>query len=698
MMDGESPSASAASSSGRPISSVTLFLGIVLVSVALYLPTVRSEFLVLDDPQYTTGNPYILYPSWGKLAAFFTEVFKPTVVAGYYQPLTMASLMLDRVIEGHWAGAYTPRLDPTMFHLTNILLHGLCGGLVFLLLYRICESRWIALVAALVFAVHPLNVESVAWVCQRKALLSTLFVLLMILAYLHHGATGRRVWLILSAIAFSLSMLSKPTGLFAPLVLVLLDVWPLGRRGPSIWKEKIPLFVIALIGGWVAYVSQTTAIDDTQAGQHRGVLLTAMIACHNLAFYAAKIVLPIRLCPNYIAPPESEITPLAWPYAGGLIFSAVLVVVGLRAFRRRDHVVWTMLVAFLLLLGPTLGPVRFTNVIAADRFAYLPMIALLVLVCEVVRRHSASWRRAIRSVGLAIVIVFSVVSWRQQGVWKNSVTFYKAILERFPDSSAGLYGLGNAYLDRYERSFGLDTAIQEEQRALWLDEARTAYRRTLEVDPTFSNAYYRLGYLQILQGRTTDGIKLIQRGLNQPRATPEGYFFLGTAYSHAGDYAEAIAPYEKCLQFRPSWIEVRRNLANALLRTGRAAEAIPQYERLYELAPTDLDGVQNWAIALIQIGKVPSAMEKLKGIIAIRSALAAKSAGGDIALQASKLADALYTLAGAMAMTGDESGAVENLRRASEIKPELLKQARENSAFDSIRGGEAWKRLYDEKK
>ncbi len=673
-----------------------MFLGVVLVSVALYLPTVGSEFLVLDDPQYTTGNPYILYPSWGKLAAFFTEVLRPTVVAGYYQPLTMASLMLDRVIEGYWAGAYSPRLDPTMFHLTNILLHGLCAGLVFFLIHRLCDSRWIALVAALFFAVHPLNVETVAWVCQRKALLSTFFVLLMMLAYLHYGATGRRVWMILTAIAFALSMLSKPTGLFAPLVLLLLDVWPLGRRGPQIWKEKLPLFVIAVIGGWIAYVSQTTAIDDTIAGQHRGVLLTAMIGCHNLAFYLAKIILPIRLCPNYIAPPESEITPLAWPFAAGLVFSATLVVVGLRAYRRRDPVVWTMLTAFLVLLGPTLGPVRFTNVIAADRFAYLPMIAVLVLISELARRHLASWGRALAFVGLANVVVFAVVSWRQQTVWRNSVSFYEAILERFPDSSAGLYGLGNAYLDRYERSFGPESVIRDEQRAAWLDEARTAYRKTLEVDPTFSHAHYRLGYLQILQGRTTDGIELIQRGLSQPRATPEGYFFLGTAYSHDGAYAEAIAPYEKCLQFRPSWIEVQRNLANALLRTGRAAEAIPHYERLYELNPTDLDGVQNWAIALIKTGDVRSAIEKLRGIIAIRSSLVAKSDGPDVAMQASNLADAYYTLAGALAMSGDEAGAMENLRRAAEIKPELLKQARENSAFDSIRAGAPWKRLLNE--
>jgi len=671
------------------------FLMVVFAAVALYRPSLRAEFLILDDPQYTTSNPYVLYPSWSKLVAFFTEVLKPSVVAGYYQPLTMASLMLDRVIEAHLAGAYTPRIDPTLFHLTNILLHGLCAGLVFILILRLMGSRWIALACALLFAVHPLNVEVVAWVSQRKALLSTLFALLMLLAYLRHAATRRPVWLFLTALAFTLSMLSKPTGLFLPLVLLLLDVWPLRRWSLLSLKEKLPLFVLAILGGWIAYASQTTAVDLSEAGRHRGFLLTLLIACHNFAFYLCKIVLPIRLCPHYIMPLENEITPLAWPFAAGLLFTLAAIVACIRAYRRRDHAVWTMLAALLLLLGPTLGPVRFMGTIAADRFSYLPMIAVLILVADLVRRQKAPRRLLLAPIGALVIPAFTLVAWRQQAVWQNSVTFYSAITDRFPDAPAGHYGLGNAYLSKYEGSFAAGVNIDDVQRSTWLDEASQAYQKTLSLDPAFSHAYYRVGHILITRGHPTEGIKIIKKGLRQPNADPEGYFFLGLAYTHIGAYAESIPPYEECLKHRPSWIEVRLNLANALLRTGRAAEAIPHYQRLYELNPTDLDGLQNWAVALLTIGDAPSAVEKLRGVVEIRSSLVAQLAEPKPSTQAASLADARYTLAGALALIGDAAGAIENLRLALEVKPELLKQAERNRAFAPLKNTAEWKNLRD---
>ena len=611
----------------------------------------------------------------------------------------MASLMLDRVIEAHIAGGYTPRIEPTIFHLTNILLHSICSGLVFLLLQRLTGSPWVSVAFAMLFAVHPLNVEVVSWICQRKALLSMLFALLTMLAYLRYVTDRRTRWLFLATAAFGLSMLSKPTAVFRA-VLLLLDHWPLRRWSREAIIEKWPLVVVALIGGWIAYVSQTSTVDMTDEGHHRGFFLTALIACHNFAFYAAKILLPIRLCPLYIAPPENEMTLLNVPFAAGLAITLTLAVGLLIAYRRGDRAVWTMPLAFLFLIGPTLGPVRFSNTIAADRFVSLPMTAALVLLAELVRRLSGSLRRTLIPVGILAILVFAVHTWRQQAVWNNNVAFYSAVIDRFPHELPGHYGLGNAYLDLYDRSKGPHSAVTDEQRSTWLDQALAAYRTTLSIQPdaddsVISQAYYRIGHIQILQGRTTEGIETMKTGLRQSRAHPMGYCFLGMAYGYLGAYAEAIGPYEACLQYRPTWTDIQRDLANALLRTGRAADAILHYERLYELNPTDLDGLQNWAVALLTVGDAKAAVQRLRAVIEIRTALVAKEPGSS--QQTSNLADAYYTLAGALAMNGDADGAIENLRQAVRLKPEILKQAETNRAFASLKQTPRWKFLGDTK-
>src|SRR5262245_60212259 len=156
---------------------------VALAGVAIYRPTLSSDFIALDDPQYVVDNPYVRHPTWQRLGLFFTEVLNPSTVAGYYQPLTMASLMLDRVIGAHLGGGYAREPQPSVFHLHNIALHGINAALVVLLVWHITRRPAIAVAGGLLLALHPLNVEPVAWICQRKALLSTTFVLLTFLAY-----------------------------------------------------------------------------------------------------------------------------------------------------------------------------------------------------------------------------------------------------------------------------------------------------------------------------------------------------------------------------------------------------------------------------------------------------------------------------------------------------------------------------------
>lgn len=673
---------------------------VLLVAMAVYLPTFSAEFLILDDTQYVTANPYVLFPSWKNLVACFGEVLRPTTVLGYYQPLTMASLMLDRVVEGALSGGYTRHAEPFIFHFANILLHGCNAALVFLLVLGLTRRSGTALFCGLLFAVHPLNVEVVSWVSQRKAVLATLFALLAVMSYVRFARTNRPHWYIAVVATYLAGILAKPTGLLLPLVFVLMDVWPLGRDVRRHAREKVPLFVLAAIGGWIAYVSQTHAVDLTRQEGHRPFGITALVACHNLSFYTAKMILPIRLCPEYLMPDESVVSLGNATFLLSVIAVALFITTCAWAYRRGIAFAWTLPIAFLLMIGPTLTPVRFTHTIAADRFAYTPLIIAIVLLAEfLVRRITPSaasiTRRGAPVIGAIVITLFALLTVRQQSVWRDSYAYYNAVIARFPDAPAGHYGLGNAAIGEYHRLAASDQPDAEERRAKSLQNAQAEYHRAIKADPEYCYAYYRLGHIEIIRGNLAEGITIIERGLSQPNADPEGYLFLGLARTHAGQYAQAVDPYERFLAYQPANVEARKNLANAFLRTGRAAESLPHFEKLYELDPTDLDGRQNWGVALIMVGRAEEAVDRLQVVVSLRAELTSQENDPTRLERAkAKLADARFTLAGALAIAGADNEALAELTAAIELNPALQSQALNHPAFKRLRDSAQWRRLF----
>lgn len=701
-----------------------------LCAMAVYLPSLPAEFLLLDDPQYVTANPYVLYPNIRKLGWTFAEIWHPSVVYGYYQPITMASLMLDRLVEAYLSGGFLPVPDPFVFHFSNVLLHGVNAALVFWVALGLLRRQSggaaaplsahgpedgkfaapVALACGLVFALHPLNVEVVSWVAQRKAILATLFSLLMVMAHVRYAERRGVGWLIAVLAAYLACVLSKPTSLLMPLVLLAVDVWPLRRFSRAAVVEKIPLFVAAALCGYAAYVSQTAAVDLTDSGHHRPLGASLLIACHNLVFYLAKIALPIRLCPQYVMPDETTIALSSPSFAAGFVGALALLAVLAWSLARRAAFIWTLIASFVLLIGPTITPVRFTGTIAADRFAYTPMIVVIVFLGTAAHALLARRRGAAAPLGAAAAIVLAAMALathRQQSVWQNSFAYYTSVYERFPDSPNGHYGMGNAWLTRFDRYRGKFDDASRRAGDECLQNALAAYREVMRSDATFSHAYYRIGYVLILQGHLAEGIAAIEEGLSLPKADPEGYFFLGLAYSHAGAYDKAIEPYEICLRRQPSWPEVSKNLGNALLRTGHAEESLKHFERLYELNPTDLDGRQNWGVALLKLGRAKEALAILDPVVQLRAQVleqtrARAAAAGtsvnaedaaELSQRARNLADARYTLAAAHCMTGDLAAAFDELRAAIARVPRLLEDARDNPAFRALHDSPDWERL-----
>ncbi len=415
--------------------------------MVIYRPSLDADFQALDDPQYTYANAYILLPTWEKLGDFFTEYKIPSTVAGYYQPLAMASLMLDRVIEGRLRGGYSSDLDPFPYHFTNVFLHGLNAALVFLLVSYFSRNRGIGLFCGLLFAFHPVNVEAVAWVSQRKAVLATTFAILMLLAYGRYAKTRHYGWYAVVVATYTLSMLAKPTGMLLPFVLILADIWPLKRLSGKAIAEKLPLVAMAIVGGYIAYVSQRDSAGLSPSLAEENPWQGFLVFCYNVVFYPTKAVVPVGLCPQYPMPSLETIRLTAMPFLLGVVGTFALSSLIVLAFFKRWRPVWVCLMAFLLLLGPALSPRRFMGAITADRFCYQPLIPLIFLLAAGLRWILAEKRKALFlwiggrngliAFGFVILSLFAYLTHRQQSVWKTTETYFACVREAFPNDPFG---------------------------------------------------------------------------------------------------------------------------------------------------------------------------------------------------------------------------------------------------------------------
>lgn len=660
-----------------------LYPGLVIIlSFAMYWPSLWASFHPVDDWQYVTANPYVSRPSVASVKAVFTEVLNPTTVRGYYQPLAMLSLIMDRAIQL----SFSPEdasTSPLLFHFTNILLHALNSLLVYFLILQLTSRHLGALLAALLFAIHPINVECVTWISQRKAVLSTLFVLVAILCHVRFARTQHWRWQLLTTISYASATLTKPTSILLPFALLMLDIWPLRRFNRYANLAQFPNFIVAVICGCIAHYSQLSYFEDEHWDRYWSFAQTILLACHGLTFYMSRTLLPIGLCPEYLLANDQEVSWTSPTFIFGAAGVIAVLILFVWAVRRRDVAVWTMLGAYVLMLAPTLTPVKYQESIAADRFAYTPMVFMLILLVELANRQRFA---SIVPRGVAAICIIGFASWlvlenlRQQQIRRGAREYYRAIAQSYPDHPRGQYCHGRALLIEQDMLAG--NSPDQARNYEMLTAARLAFEGVIQKEPEYSTAYYGLAEVLIKQGRSDEGIIKIRQGMSQPGAGNDGLWILGAALSNAGRFSEAIEPYRQYLKANPLHAPARKNLANALLHTGRSAESIAEYEKLFELDVNDLDAMQNWAVALLTANRSDDAIALLRRIVEKRSRQALANVEKD---SESKLADARYTLAGALAMRGNSAEAAELLKLAFQTKPTLKDDYLRNPAFESLR-------------
>lgn len=454
-----------------------IILFLIVVPLAVYWQTGSHEFVNYDDPGYVVENPHVNTGLTGdNIRWAFTAISNSN-----WHPLTWLSHMLDCQLYG---------LTPKGHHLTSVFLHIVNAVLLFVLFRRMTGAQWQSAFVAALFALHPLHVESVAWVAERKDVLSASFFMLTLLAYTRYAerpTLGRYLPVFFS---FVLGLMAKPMLVTLPFILLLLDYWPLGRSqakpaGLRLVLEKIPLFVLSIASSIITIYAQNTegAISSMEAIPFVSRLANTVLA---YAGYIEKTVWPARLIVLY---PLTDQMPV-WKVAGAILLLVCVSAIVFRQARRFPFlpVGWLW---FLGMLVPVIGLVQVGSQSMADRYTYLPLIGLFIMIAWGGAELLEKWRHrriALFASAVTIIMLLSSVTWLQIRHWKNSVELLSHALKF--TSNAFLYN-----------NLGLALASQGK-----LDEAIIQYTKALQLNPNDDFAHYNLGLAFAKQGKLSEAV------------------------------------------------------------------------------------------------------------------------------------------------------------------------------------------------
>jgi Flp pilus assembly protein TadD len=546
---------------------------------AVHWPVLESQAQSLDDPMFVTFNPLVTNPGWGSVGRFFGEVLRPSSVAGYYLPLSMTSLMLD------YAAGGRPE-DLRVFHRTNLVLHVLNTLLLVLILQRLFGALVPAVMASLLFGLHPLTVEPTAWVGERKTLLATCFAFASLLTYLEHLRRRRASWRAASVALYLLALLSKPTVLMFPLLLVIVDAWPLRRLNRRTLFEKWPYALLT-----VAFAAITLVSHERTAGlmphSKEDALPAPLRVGYLIAFYLGKILRPVNLSCIYPPPPSS------WSHPGVLASVAVALglTLALALLSRRTLGPLAGWLFFLAALVPTLGLVRYSWVSASDKYLYFPALGLLMVVTWGL---AVAWRS--RRFGVAtLLLVVLILGVEARGVraalgpWKDSMSLFRQ-MERVAPESPVVHAQLGVLLERASRR----------------DEALVHLRRALELAPEFPVAYFNLGVVLARQGQLEESIRLFRTADEMSPNSPLTIYNIGLSLRMLGRLDEAEVEFRRALRAKPDYVESLDELGGLLIHKGRADEAVTEFRQAVAVAPGDPGLHNRLAVALLIRGGSPS--------------------------------------------------------------------------------------------
>src|SRR5438132_336409 len=536
---------------------------VAFVTLTAFLPALQNGFVNWDDDINFLRNVHYRGLGPSELRWMFTT----SIGTGQWIPLTWLTLGLDYILWG---------MRPAGYHLTNVLLHAANASVFFFVVLRLLTlalpgpaERGHALAvsagfAALVFAIHPLRVESVAWVTERRDVLSGLLFLLTLFSYLRAadgGARGRG-WYWLSVAVFVCALLSKSMVVNLPVVLLILDVYPLRRLGGAIgwWSEparrvyveKIPFVLLAAAASAIAVMAQVSVHAAASLAQ-LSLPGRLVVSAYGLGFYLWKMVVPVNLSPLYELPRTMD--PVAPPFilSYALVLAITAIVLALRRPVPGLPAAW---VAYVVVLLPVLGILQSGPQIAADRYTYLAGLGWASLAGAGLL---STWRRwppfVLTCLAFVLLSCFGTLTWNQVEVWHDSEKLWTHALAIDPKTSMAQFGLGRVRADQGKPA-----------------EAIEHYRQALNIKPDYGAAHYNWGVVLGQQGRLADAVEHFQQALRLKPDFAEAHNNWGFALAQQGKRAEAIEHYRHALRLNPDNALAQSNLLNAIQRRDMGKE------------------------------------------------------------------------------------------------------------------------------
>lgn len=581
---------------------LTLITGSAVAVV--FWPTLNARADYFDDGMYLTENRLVQNPGWDSIGTFLREVWRPSTVSGYYQPLAMISLALDSAMGGSPTN-YLP------YRRTSLALHVLNAMLVAVFLYALFGNAWVAAAVALLFGVHPLMVEPVPWTGERKTLLAAFFALLCLVCYVYY-ARRRRWWLYgLSLVMLVLALLSKPTTTALPLLLLLLDFWPLRRLSGRALLEKVPFLLIAGFSAYVTVVSQQQAAAIVLPSARADVWHIPKMIGHNTVFYLYKLIWPAQLSSNYAVPQPFDLCDTM--VLTGAIGSIALLVVAIVSLRWTRSIAMGLLFYFLALF-PTMNVIGFTNVVASHKYVYLPIVGILVLVAFALGRvwqKLATVRPALAYAGLGVLVLVaggaeSALARQQLGYWRDTEGLYQYMLQYAPTDYGLQTGVGFAIFQAAQ-----DPNLPRAQAQAQVERAIEHYRLALQDEPGYFIAHNNLGTALAALGRLDEALVEFGEVIRLKPDRAIGYAQAGRALHRMNRLDEAMQQYRQALEIDPYAFDAVSGLAAILAEQGKFADAEAQFRRALQIHPRHTNAQLGLGMCLLAQRKVGEAISVL---------------------------------------------------------------------------------------
>ena len=611
---------------------------ILFVSViGVFLPAIQNDFIGFDDPLYVTSNRYVQNGFTGHTLAWAFS----TGQGGNWNPVTWLSHLLDVELFGLQAWGH---------HLTNVLLHGVNTALLFAILRKITNARWRSLAVAALFGLHPLRVESVAWVAERKDVLSGMFWMLTLWAYSSYAVCKQsgedstsvkrtKRYYFLTVLFFALGLMSKPMVVTLPLVLLLLDFWPLqrwtaGRLKPLV-LEKLPLLLLTLVASIITLLVQSRAgaiVSETS-------LLTRIAnAPVSYCRYLGKLIWPSELAAFY--------PPVNWHFGVALIAALFLFAISLVAFVQRASRPWLLAgwCWFLITLLPVIGIIQAGEQSIADRYTYLPSIGIGLITIWAGFEFFHGWsvkQPAFVRLGQAafvLLLMLSVVITRAQiGYWKDTKTLFKHAAQ--------------VTRNNYLAHNNIGVALEKEGA---FQEAIGQFQKSLRAKPNYAEAHNNLGVVLGKLGDFNSAISQLKTALRFKPNYAEPHKNLGTILGQLGRNAEAIQEYQIALHIQPDDADAHNNLGAAYGRLGHTTDAILEFQKVLQLQPGSADAHNNLGVALDGQGKLDEAIQHFQLAVKLNP----------------EYARAHFNLGGALGRKGELDAAILHFKEALRLKPD----------------------------